>query len=334
MNFNRLFELDYARAICIILVVIGHFLPDNSPEWYLVFRQWIYSFHMPVFFFISGYLYSYFSSSNVEYLPFIRKKVFRLLVPYLFTSLILIGLKLVIQSEASVKSPVSLFSLVRMFYYPEAGYFLWFVWSLFSIFLIIPFFKTRLSRFILLITAIIVHYLLVLSGNSGLENHFVTDLFCIDKTMVMIIWFMSGVIGAQYRNNLSISFVWKLFIVLAFVGVSVWFCYAPAFDEQTLPAAILPYLGIVSILLISDYLSKHSSWCEPLFMSLSRASFFIYLCHTTVLGVANAIYSKISLFSSFHFIFELIFVVSMGVFIPMILYYSLVYICPSIKKYI
>ena len=44
---QRLVFLDIAKAICIILVVIGHYHPDNSPEWYNVIWKFIYSFHMP-----------------------------------------------------------------------------------------------------------------------------------------------------------------------------------------------------------------------------------------------------------------------------------------------
>ena len=54
-NMQRLVFLDIAKAICIILVVIGHYHPENSPEWYNVIWKFIYSFHMPLFMFASGY---------------------------------------------------------------------------------------------------------------------------------------------------------------------------------------------------------------------------------------------------------------------------------------
>jgi len=42
---KRLISVDIARAICIILVVIGHYYPANSPQWYDTIRKIIYSFH-------------------------------------------------------------------------------------------------------------------------------------------------------------------------------------------------------------------------------------------------------------------------------------------------
>lgn len=53
--------LDYARLIGILLVVLGHSL-QSIPEWNesaIIKGLWdyIYLFHMPVFFLISGFLY-------------------------------------------------------------------------------------------------------------------------------------------------------------------------------------------------------------------------------------------------------------------------------------
>ena len=46
---NRIVSLDIAKAICIILVVVGHYIPDSSPEWYKLIHDVIYTFHMPLF---------------------------------------------------------------------------------------------------------------------------------------------------------------------------------------------------------------------------------------------------------------------------------------------
>lgn len=50
MEQNRNCALDIAKAICIILMVIGH---SGCPDY---LHRFIYMFHMPCFFFISGYL--------------------------------------------------------------------------------------------------------------------------------------------------------------------------------------------------------------------------------------------------------------------------------------
>lgn len=54
MGKKRDLTLDIAKAICIILMVVGHSIASNNSY---LFR-FIYMFHMPCFFFISGWLLS------------------------------------------------------------------------------------------------------------------------------------------------------------------------------------------------------------------------------------------------------------------------------------
>lgn len=139
---NRIITLDIAKAICIILVVIGHYIPDNSPTWYVLLNRAIYSFHMPLFMFASGYIYIA-TKKDVNYSTFLLKKVKRLMLPYLITSVIIISIKLLTQGNMSVDNPATSFSFIRMLYYPEAGYFLWFIWALWWIFVLVPLFKNK-----------------------------------------------------------------------------------------------------------------------------------------------------------------------------------------------
>ena len=50
---QRLHWLDYSKTIGMFLVVWGHTFKDNSQ----IVKDVIYSFHMPLFFFISGFLH-------------------------------------------------------------------------------------------------------------------------------------------------------------------------------------------------------------------------------------------------------------------------------------
>lgn len=78
---NRDEFLDIAKGILILLVIIGHILPgtlQENPARYL-----IYSFHMPAFFFMNGYLLKV-DSIKTSTLPEIAiKYVKRVAVPWL-----------------------------------------------------------------------------------------------------------------------------------------------------------------------------------------------------------------------------------------------------------
>lgn len=74
---SRLTALDSLRGFGILLVVLGH----ASRSVGLV--SWIFSFHMPLFFIISGMLFH-----ERQFLDSFKKKAARLLIPYLFFGIV------------------------------------------------------------------------------------------------------------------------------------------------------------------------------------------------------------------------------------------------------
>ena len=75
---RRSLALDIAKGIGILLVALGH-----CPQVWTPVKQWIYSFHVPLFFLLSGMVWdraSHEESGFFNY-AFLRKKALRLLVP-------------------------------------------------------------------------------------------------------------------------------------------------------------------------------------------------------------------------------------------------------------
>ncbi len=91
--------LVFLRAFATVLVVVGHATrsplspnphmaaPLFVPAWEAVIRNYIYSFHMPLFFWISGYVF-YLSAEGRRpgIVSALRKKILRLIVPMLAAS--------------------------------------------------------------------------------------------------------------------------------------------------------------------------------------------------------------------------------------------------------
>jgi len=73
---TRICWVDNARAIGILLVVLGH---TKGLE--ISFKELIYSFHMPLFFFLSGFLLKE-NYLEVTFSSFILRNIQRLIVPY------------------------------------------------------------------------------------------------------------------------------------------------------------------------------------------------------------------------------------------------------------
>lgn len=75
---SRIYWIDALKAMAIILVVIGH---TPGIQGYNNLVKYIYSFHIPLFFLISGVLFGY-ESVGKTLLLFLQKQARTLLVPY------------------------------------------------------------------------------------------------------------------------------------------------------------------------------------------------------------------------------------------------------------
>lgn len=82
MKTKRLQFVDIARALAIIFIVYGHTIVHNNNVY--SFYKLLYSFHIVLFFIISGYIYN---KSNDTF-KFIKKKFLSLMVPYFIFSLL------------------------------------------------------------------------------------------------------------------------------------------------------------------------------------------------------------------------------------------------------
>lgn len=115
---NRIDYIDISKAIGIILMIMGHIGFGD------VFDYFIHSFHMPLFFFLTGYLYT----KKNNFLKYVLKKVKSLLVPYYLFSIVFFIIKTVIY-DFSIGDLVTIFFLPTN-NIPIAGA-LWFLMSLF-----------------------------------------------------------------------------------------------------------------------------------------------------------------------------------------------------------
>lgn len=86
-SIDRIEWIDYSKGILIILVVMGHAISEFSLD--LNFLSCvIYSFHMPSFFILNGYVFKY--KDDLQPSAYIKKKSKQLLIPYIvFCSCIL-----------------------------------------------------------------------------------------------------------------------------------------------------------------------------------------------------------------------------------------------------
>jgi fucose 4-O-acetylase-like acetyltransferase len=130
---NRVAWVDFAKGIGIFLVVLGHTIrgiftynyAENSGvlQW---LDTWIYAFHMPLFFFISGLFIQ--RSAQRGWIEFASRKLGAIVYPYVIWSLIQGILQAFTKPETT---PAALGNLWRMIYEPRDHF--WFLYALMAI---------------------------------------------------------------------------------------------------------------------------------------------------------------------------------------------------------
>lgn len=80
---QRINWIDWSKVFAIYLVALGHLLGNTGMEGYL--HNCIYLFHMPFFFFVSGYLLK---SNDQKFEAYLKQSFKKLIVPYILLNLI------------------------------------------------------------------------------------------------------------------------------------------------------------------------------------------------------------------------------------------------------
>lgn len=218
MNRDR--SLDLGKGLAILVVYLGHSILYHPIQmvklypWCEVLNSVISSFNMPMFFVISGYLFSKSQKSTVE---LYKGKVMRILIPYIFTMLILVCVKLILPTSMSYNSSAgggykSL--IVNMLCY---GGDRWFVYVLFIIFLfLIPirnYLKKKWVDIVLIGILIGVYF-------CG----FMPKIFALDRVFYFMVFFLIGYSLNEYYEQIK---MWTLkrwwLICLFFIMVNIVF---------------------------------------------------------------------------------------------------------------
>jgi fucose 4-O-acetylase-like acetyltransferase len=137
VNRARITWVDYAKGVGILLVVFGHTLRGlhssriiaDSSSFHSV-DSWIYSFHMPLFFLLSGL----FAERRVERSAgvFLQDKLATIAYPYLIWSTLQTLMQFAVSGYTN--SQTSLYDLARILINPVMQF--WFLYALFLISLI------------------------------------------------------------------------------------------------------------------------------------------------------------------------------------------------------
>lgn len=245
-------SLDIGKGLAILFVYLGHSILYHPIQmihlysWCHVLERFIVSFNMPMFFIISGLL---FSKSRKNTLELYKGKTIRILIPYLFTMAILVCVKLVLPVSMSYNSATGGGGKSLIINALCYGGDRWFVYTLYLIFiLLIP------IRHLLKIKLLDVALMAVFIGIHFLFN--LPELFALDKIVHYIVFFIAGyAIGDYYPNIKTWAFKWWWLIYAAFVLANIVFIKTLS-HVLFVFRFVLPFTGTMALMTMAFQLEK------------------------------------------------------------------------------
>jgi len=215
---SRIDWIDYAKGIGITLVVFGHVIKGLNtaklidPVFFYYAVNFVYSFHMPLFFILSAYFFlPGLNKRGNKY--FLVNKLETIVYPFILWVLVqsFIALRLSALTNSHLKGHFSW----DFFYRPHDQF--WFLMALFFINLMCLLFFNISKKWGALISVVvwIVYYNFPLA----------TDIF--DKTYLNLIYFTVGIVLSQqgYITNLLVNNTWVFLINLVIFILSLYFYF-------------------------------------------------------------------------------------------------------------
>lgn len=145
---DRRTDIDIAKGLLILLVVLGHLMTMGGKLPYAI-KAITYSFHMPAFFVISGILTNTERITCGSFFQFVKKKARRLLVPYVFFEVTGGLWQMLLMGTESVNPVEILWGILTIHCHVGAD---WFLPTMFFaeiiLFLIVKYFRKELYPFV------------------------------------------------------------------------------------------------------------------------------------------------------------------------------------------
>jgi len=251
---KRFEYIDTLKGFAILCVIWGHsiqFLRNNDDSFKNPIFEFIYSFHMPLFFFISGYFFM--SSLKIDFIDFIKNKFTQLLLPCLMWGIFVYIAKLFLSVVTG--NQILWLNVIKSMFYPNAWPF-WFFQELFkSYVLVFIFFKVFKKDWLAFLISIL--FVLIVP-------------FC-DFQRFLIPVFWAGIFLRKYQNFLfdNKNILTVFFGICFFISLIFWK------GDYTIYVAGFPILFQINNLTFNFSLIDVSIF--RLFIGLSGSMFFFLL---------------------------------------------------------
>lgn len=288
---DRIEWVAVSRGIAIILVVYGHVVV-NKNDLFSDIHDVIYIFHMPLFFFLSGFLYGV-REVGENRKETAKKKLISLGIPYLFFASLYILMKVVLQKYIHVEAEISLDALYKLFYDPSHIVY-WFLYDLllyFMIACIVDYGNNKKTGIIILVICFatyIIYYQLNIDNSKWL-TWVSNGLF-----------FYGGIeIGVRYDQvkimvNRRLKGNWYYWVLIICAGIGFTYLLYTVAEGSYVYSFIrlLACIFLVSSVIILSSLCARITLLLKMFNWLAKISWYVYLLHPYFMNVSRGLLGK------------------------------------------
>ena len=294
---QELANCSFVKAILMLMVVLYHSLAFWTGEWFTIYEpaeealpllyiaKWLNSFHVYGFTLVSGYLFAYLHYERGKYRefkPFIISKTKRLLIPYVFISLVWVIPITVAFYRYGVKDILYKFGLGT-----SPGQ-LWFLLMLFAVFVFAWVFKDLLQRKWAGWIIGLAFYGIGIVGDYLLPNYFSIWNACT--------YFVFFILGVKLREIKKLPAPWLiiLFDVLLFaLDCFVGGLHGTAGQILKLGTSFLTHIaGALMAFTVLQFIAGKYEWKKSnVIQILVICSMPVYLLHQQIVYCSVAVFN-------------------------------------------
>lgn len=293
---KRLEYVSWIQFIGVLCVIFGHSMNDIAvPELLVDVKRWVYIFHMPLFFLVSGYLFSYtggFEHKN-GYWGTLKSKFSRLVIPYIIWNVLFIAPKIMMADYINDQVELSPGYFGMLMLYPRNNILghTWFLFALFEMFAIAILFERWKKNKLLWIP---VASILIVLNCFGVQERFLAVGDLMKNGIFFWVGLLLGTADVGKLKAVAVNksvLLWTTAIII--VGTVVWAFNHEGFSS-IYPANML-LVGMAVILILGMIQIKYD--IRGGFIEfVSRNSFAIYIMHWPILMVIRlVVYQKMHL---------------------------------------
>lgn len=291
-------ELYFIRGVAIVLVVIGHVIGNSKASgmrqmhdsdifgltW---LSDFIYTFHMPIFFIASGIAFATFSSKNITWIKFVQFRLRRLLIPLVCWAPVFF-----IFQSLSKGDQVTIFNITNAVIHPYAIF--WFIHALtfascFS-FVCLKIFKSKL---IYMLLSIIIFALSLFSENSMI--YWIIDWNIFYACGFFLAFYLDKIYSIIETSSLKLIYT-NLALLLMIMFITNYFLTVNQMTNFINGIIAFLFIYTIGILVKVKQLSipfgkiLHSIKCN--FIYWGKISITIYLFHIYFINCTRILLSK------------------------------------------